>query len=107
MSEAERRAFEEGAFYDAGESMEEDALEKVRAEALRRYPDKPCRNVREIVVEKLKEMGCDGLCSPGSGWGCVCTLARLSREENHCCDYILNCLPGVLRDGKIVKKEGE
>ena len=99
MSASERRAFEEGAFYDAGESMEEDALEKVRAESLRRYSDKPCKNVREMVVEHLKDNGYDGIYS--EGWGCFCQTMQTM------CKEILDCLPGVLREGKIVPKEGE
>jgi len=106
MSASERRAFEEGAFYDAGESMEEDALEKVRAESLRRYPDKPCGNVREMVIERLKEEGYDGLCNPLIQ--CECFLDdRPGCELMACCEIIAECLPGVLREGKIVEKEGD
>jgi len=100
MSASERRAFEEGAFYDAGESMEEDALEKVRAEALRRYPDKPCKNVREIVVEYLKENGYKGLYDECWYW----TIDDIMKPYF---DGYFGMRPGVLREGKIVAKEGE
>jgi hypothetical protein len=67
-----------------------------------RYPDKPCGNVREMVVEWLKENGYGGLyCEPGRFLECQCTLEK--GIHNECMNAF--CLPGVLRDGKIVPKE--
>jgi hypothetical protein len=69
-------------------------------------PDSPCANVREIVVEYLKDNGYDGLCNPLIQ--CECFLDnRPGCELMACCEIIGDCRPGVLKDGKIVEREGE
>jgi hypothetical protein len=73
------------------------------AEALRRYPDSPCKNVREIVVEWLLDNGCEGF--ENRDKTCSCSLAE---GDDMMCFKVLDCspwnIPGVLVDGKIVER---
>ena len=116
MSKAEREAFVAGATWHniptttvleaPAEALRRfpDKVEDIRIESLSRFPDKPCKNVREIVVEWLKENGYEGLCNPLIQ--CECFLDdRPGCELMACCEIIAECLPGVLRHSKIVPKE--
>ena len=97
MSKAKREAFVEGALYaDPGLTSIPEGAE---AEALRRYPDSPLGNVRECMVQLLKDSGYDGLYCPDST--CSCNPASIK-----ICAVMPTCRPGVLVDGKIKEREG-
>ena len=118
MSKAEREAFVAGATWH---NIPTTTVLEAPAEAGRRFPNKPCKNVREIVVEWLKENGYDGLYEPGCECGCfIDDLAPCDGLCENCIPgYRVKCVdeytgkevdgvgPGVLREGKIVEKEGE
>jgi len=122
MSKAEREAFVAGAEFAPQVFWAfEKHIPAMEAEAGRRFPNKPCKNVREIVVEWLKENGYDGLYEPGCECGCfIDDLAPCDGLCENCIPgYRVKCVdeytgkevdgvgPGVLREGKIVEKEGE
>jgi hypothetical protein len=96
MSASERKAFIEGMklLYDG--SLWESFKKSMEAEALRRYPDSPCKSVRDIVVEWLRDNGYEGLWAAS---GCYCDLNCIGGGKH--CQYVLECRPGVLVGGKI------
>lgn len=110
MSKAQREVFESGNLYRANLEHVNPDEEATKDEALRRHPDSPAKCVREIVVEWLKENGYEGLrFVPELSNPCQCVLPNIF----HCGDSmglwicVMHgaCRPGVLKDGKIVRRE--
>ena len=104
MSKREREAFEDGAAL--GRSLydweDEGYHDEVKRESHNRYPDSPCKNVRDIVVEYLKANGYKGLWNDD----CWCHLSGLfDCPDEYGCEVLKACIPGILLDGKIVPKE--
>jgi hypothetical protein len=96
MSASERKAFTRGAVWWGSFCRMKAGPEIVEREADSRYPDSPCKNVRKIVVEWLKDNGYEGLTDGGD---CSCLIAEIA-TGNWCCDA--SCRPGVIVAGKIV-----
>ena len=116
MSKREREAFLQGVewwvfdAYKEGNRLtfgpegptRDDLQDLSEPVALRRYPDSPCKNVREIVVEYLKANGYKGLWNDD----CWCHLSGLfDCPDEYGCEVLKACIPGILLDGKIVPKE--
>ena len=101
MSREKREAFEAGCWwFDGVGSERKPNSSDIIAEANERYPDSPLGNVRECMVQLLKDSGYDGLCNCSFCW-CV-------PGDSYFCSTCVNgsCRPGVLVDGKIVEREG-
>ena len=103
MSRAQREAGIAMAIW--ADELRSLTIAEIEAEALRRYPDSPePQTVRDILIQWLKENGYDGLYS--KGWGCTCSIENLGcLHEHRACQYMLECVPGVLVDGKIVERD--
>jgi len=105
MSKAEREAFVAGATWH---NIPTTTVLEAPAEALRRYPDKPCKNVREIVDRHCVDEGYHGLFNKGRNCWCILGPSIKGTQPWACCECVCgDCKLGVLRKGEIVAKEGE
>jgi hypothetical protein len=106
MSASEREAFIACGIWMLNNELSAREHGSILAQASLRYPDSPCKSVREIVVEWLKANGYDGLYSPE--YGCCCIEVLIERDGRKCictASTFSTCRPGVLKDGKIVERE--
>jgi hypothetical protein len=101
MSASEREAFIACGIWMLNNELSAREHGSILAQASLRYPDSPCKSVRDIVVEWLEENGYEGLCNPLIQ--CECFLDdRPGCELMACCEIVADCRPGVLVGGKIV-----